>query len=128
MLLPPRYELTRRLDLPPRLFIDGAIDSDEKSLASPFRIFCYGKFRGQKGLQFDCPSNPHSGCFCISRSQLLVLRERDLPRDGFVGPLETAATYRGLRVSALKPALVNRRILMIEHGHPSYLVIASRSL
>ena len=123
VLLPHRYELTRRLDLPPRLLIDGEIDNDEtKAWHNPSPGIATGAFRGQQGLRFDCPSNPHSGCFGISRPQLLVLRERELPRDGFVGPLETAATYTvGCAFLLLKPALANRRFLMIEHGHPSYL-------
>ena len=123
VLLPHRYELTRRLDLPPRLLIDGAIDHGEiEAWHRPTAGIATGDFREQQGLQFDCPSNPHSGCFGISRSQLLLLRERDLPRDGFVGPLETAATYTvGCAFLLLKPALVNRGFLMIEHGHPSYL-------
>ena len=123
VLLPHRYELTRRLDLAPRLLIDGAIDNEEiKDWHRPSAGIATGVFRGQQGLRFDCPSNPHSGCFGISRPQLLVLRERELPRDGFVGPLETAATYTvGCAFLLLKPALVNRRFLMIEHAHPSYL-------
>ena len=52
----------------------------------------------------------------------MVLRERELPCDGCVGPLETAATYTvGCAFLLLKPALANRSFLMIEHGHPSYL-------
>ena len=123
VLLPHRYELTRRTDLPPRLLIDGAIDHDAiVAWHRPYAGFASGEFRGQQGLKFDSPSNPHSGCFGISRPQLLVLRERELPRDGFVGPLETAATYTvGCAFRLLKPALVNRRFLMIEHAHPSYL-------
>ena len=123
VLLPHRYELTRRLDLPPRLLIDGAIDHNEiKAWHRPAAGVATGEFRGQQGLQFDCPSNPHAGCFGISRPQLLLLRERELPTDGFVGPLETAATYTvGCAFLLLKPALVNRRFLMIEHGHPSWL-------
>ena len=123
VLMPHRYELTRRLDLPPRLLIDGAIDNDEIEVwHRPAEGIATGEFRGQQGLQFDCPSNPHSGCFGISRRQLMVLRERELPRDGFVGPLETAATYTvGCAFLLLKPSLVNRRFLMVEHGHPSYL-------
>ena len=123
VLLPHRYELTRRLDLPPRLLIDGYLHHDAiKAWHLPCAGIATGEFRGLKGLQFDCPSNPHSGCFGISRPQLLVLRERELPRDGFVGPLETAATYTvGCAFLLLKPALANRRFLMIEHGHPSYL-------
>ncbi len=123
VLLPHRYELTRRLDLPPRLLIDGAIDHDEiAAWHRPSEGIVIGKFRGQQGLQFDCPSNPHSGFFGITSSQLNVLSRRELPRGGFVGPLETAATYTvGCAFLLLKPALVNRNFLMIEHGHPSYL-------
>ena len=123
VLLPHRYELTRRIDLPPRLLIDGAIDHDAiQAWHHPCDGIVTGDFRGHIGLHFDCPSNPHSGCFGISRTQLLLLRERELPRDGFVGPLETAATYTvGCAFLLLKPALVNRRFLMVEHGHPSYL-------
>ena len=123
VLLPHRYELTRRLDLPPRLLIDGDIDHDEiEDWHRPSAGIATGEFRGLTGLQFDCPKNPHSGCFGISRSQLLVLRELELPRDGFVGPLETAATYTvGCAFLLLKPSLTNRQFLMIEHGHPSYL-------
>ena len=123
VLLPHRYELTRRLDLPPRLFIDGSIDNDEiATWHQPLLNVATGEFMGQKGLQFDSPSNPHSGFFGISRPQLMVLRECELPRDGFVGPLETAATYTvGCQFVLLKPSLTNRRFLTIEHGHPSYL-------
>ena len=123
VLLPHRYELTRRLDLPPRLLIDGAIDQDVmESWHRPYAGIATGTYRGQEGLIFDCPSNPHSGCFGISRQQLVVLREKQLPRHGFVGPLETAATYTvGCVFLLLKPALVNRQFLMVEHAHPSYL-------
>ena len=123
VLLPHRYELTRRLDLPPRLLIDGTIDQDEiAAWHRPSAAVATGDFRGQHGLKFDCPSNPHAGCFGISRSQLRILRERDLPTEGFVGPLETAATFTvGCAFLLLKPALSNRSFLMIEHAHPSYL-------
>ena len=123
VLLPHRYELTRRIDLPSRLFIDGSIHQHELiDWHKPSVGIAKGNFRDQKGIQFDCPSNPHSGCFGISRSQLKILRDRKLPCDGFVGPLETAATYTvGCEFVLLKPSLANRNFLMIEHGHPSYL-------
>ena len=121
VLLPHRYELTRRLDLPPRLLIDGAIDHGEiEAWHRPFAGIASGEF-GEQGLQFDSQVIPF-WLFGISKQQLLVLQEQKLPRDGFVGPLETAATYTvGCAFMLLKPALVNRRFLMIEHGHPSYL-------
>ena len=123
VLLPHRYELTHRLDLPSRLLIDGDIDHCAfEAWHRPSASIATGEFRGQQGIQFDCPSNPHSGCFGISRPQLLFLQGQELPRDGFVGPLETAATYTvGSAFMIVKPALANRRFLMIEHGHPSYL-------
>ena len=123
VLLPHRYELTHRLDLPPRLLIDGTIDHDVfNAWHRPCADIATGSFRGQEGLRFDCPSNPHSGFFGISRLQLMALRDCELPRTGFVGPLETAATYTvGSAFTLLKPALINRGFLMIEHGHPSYL-------
>ena len=82
--------LTRHLISPG--LIDGAIDHGEIEAWHRPTAGATGEF-GATRNQFDCPSNPHSGCFGISRSQLLLLRERELPRDGFVGPLETAATY-----------------------------------
>lgn len=122
VLLPHRYELIRRPDLPPRLLIDGPIDHGELAAwHRPVEGAVTGNFRCELDLQFDCPSNPHAGCFGISRPQLLKLRERELPTEGFVGPLETAATFTvGCAFLLLKPALVNRKFLMIEHGHPSY--------
>ena len=75
VLLPHRYELTRRLDLPPRLLIDGTIDQDEiAAWHCPSAAVATGDFRSEHGLKFDCPSNPHAGCFGISRSQLRILR------------------------------------------------------
>ena len=75
-----------------------------------------------QSLSFDRPSNPHAGMFAVSRDQVKHLREQELPREGFVSPLETAAT---LTVAAfypvLKPALRQRSFLQVEHGQPSYL-------
>ena len=123
VLLPHRYELTKNPLNPPRLYIDGQIE--HQSFAKwhqPQDQFAQGSFRFYPRLEFDIPSNPHSGFFGVSRQQIFRLRESCLPRDGFVGPLETAATYTvGSLFQLLKPSLKYREFLTIEHGHPSYL-------
>ena len=81
-----------------------------------------GMYKGRETVVFDIPNNPHSGCFVISAEQAEELSKTELPRDGFVGPLETAATYTVLhRYPIMKPSLTNWRFLQIEHGHPSFL-------
>ena len=61
----------------------------------------------------------HSGCFGIFGHS--CCREFELLRDGFVGPLETAATYRGLRLPAAEAILDKPSVFDDQHGHPSYL-------
>ena len=105
------------------MYIDGPIEHEIfAQWHQPQQQFAQGSFRFYPKLEFDIPSNPHSGFFGVSRQQLLRLREFSLPRDGFVGPLETAATYTvGAVFKLLKPSLNYREFLTIEHGHPSYL-------
>ncbi len=123
VLLPHRFELTRNPAFPPRLFIDGPINHEEiSSWHSPHPAAAEGSYANETSIMFDIPSNPHSGCFGISRSQLLVLRSRSLPRSGFVGPLETAATFTvGSAFKLFKPAMSHREFLMVEHSFPSFL-------
>lgn len=123
VLLPHRYELTKNPLNPPRLYIDGPIEHHVFSdWHQPQRQIAKGSFRFYPNVEFDIPSNPHAGFFGVSRQQLLRLRESSLPRDGFVGPLETAATYTvGTVFKLLKPSLNYREFLTIEHAHPSYL-------
>ena len=123
VLLPHRFEQTRHFGIAPRLLIDGPINHEEIADWHRAEIsVATGQFRNEKKIRFDCPSNPHSGCFGITRYQLNQLASMQLPRCGFVGPLETAATLTvGCAFRILKPALVSRDFFMIEHGHPSYL-------
>ena len=123
VLLPHRYELTRRPGVAPRLFIDGPIDHEPfAEWHQPTIAVAHGDFRSDLNVQFDCPINPHAGCFGVTKHQLQIMSQRELPREGFVGPLETAATYTvGRDFMVLKPTWINREFLAIEHGHPSYL-------
>ena len=123
VLLPHRYELTRRPGSEPRLYIDGPIDVDNfTDWHQPFVSFANGNFQGQQRVYFDVPINPHAGFFGISRSQVLYLKEKNLPTQGFVGPLESAATLTvGKYLTILKSSLGMRSFLEIEHAYPSYI-------
>ena len=53
---------------------------------------------------------------------LLTACQQPLPNDGFVSPLETAATLTVLQhFPVLKPAAPHQGFLAVEHGHPSFL-------
>lgn len=123
VLLPHRYEPLRTPGAPPRLYVDGLIEVEEfSSWHEPRLAAARGSFRGWQEVCFDVPVNPHAGCFGLSRQQLLLLRDVVLPDEGFVGPLETAATFTvGRYFTLLKPAWDCRDFLSIEHAHPSFL-------
>ena len=121
VLMPHRYELVRG-GAGGRLLVDGPLAAPViEPLNHPQPAVVRGTFAGREVI-FDRTANPHSGLFVISERQRHLLKEAPLPQDGFVGPLETAATHTVLhRFPVCKPALVHRRFLMVEHGHPSFL-------
>ena len=81
----------------------------------------HGVYGGKDTVNFDLTSNPHSGCFVVSAQQAKELSQQPLPREGFVGPLETAATLTVLhRYPVMKPSLEHWQFLQVEHGHPSF--------
>ena len=123
VLLPHRYEALRGLGAPPRLYVDGVIDTaPQLAWHQPQEGVASGRFRGVQAVTFDVPLNPHAGCFGLSRQQVERLRGTPLPREGFVGPLETAATYTvGQQFTLLKPSWPHRAFLTVEHAHPSFL-------
>ena len=123
LLMPHRYELTRSPGVPSRLLIDGPIDIEPiQAWHQPLKNAASGHFRGGQVIEFDVPENPHSGFFALSREQVNKLKKETLPDTGFVGPLETAATYTvGKFFVVLKPSLKSRDFLLIEHAYPSFL-------
>lgn len=123
VLLPHRYECLRTPGAPPRLYVDGTIEfEDLKGWHQPEAGVANGLFRGWQAVSFDSPVNPHAGCFGLSRLQVMRLRDEEMPCEGFIGPLETAATYTvGKFFQLLKPCSSQREFLTIEHGHPSFL-------
>ena len=120
-LMPHRYE---RIDMGgiDRMLVDGPlIEEYINSFTNPVINAAEGNYRGRKKISFDITNNPHSGMFVISNRQAKQLRELQLPRSGFNGPLETAATLTVLQsFKVMKPGFSNYDFLCIEHGHPSF--------
>ena len=121
-LMPHRYE---RIDAGSMetLLVDGPLAPEFiGQFAKPQTQVANGQFRGIENVSFDIADNPHSGTFCLSQAQAELLRDSPLPREGFVGPLETAATLTVLhRFPVMKPSRECWQFLRVEHGHPSFL-------
>ena len=120
-LMPHRYETIHAAGMH-HLLVDGPLAPDFiKQFTQPQRHVAQGTYREKDNINFDIPGNPHSGCFVISSQQAEYLSQQKLPRDGFVGPLETAATLTVLQhFPVMKPSIENWRFLEIEHAHQSF--------
>lgn len=120
-LMPHRYELINSRELG-RTLIDGDLrDSFIRQYYQPAVNAAQGQFRGTEPVQFDIPSNPHSGSFILSRSQATALGSQSLPEEGFIGPLETAATLTVMQYyPVMKTSYPCRGFFAVEHGHPSF--------
>lgn len=122
VLMPHRYE-----QIPAaggkRLLVDGPLRPQAiKRFYQPEDNVARGRFDDGQTVVFDLSANPHSGMFCINTDQIKWLRRHNLPRSGFIGPLETAATLTVMQYFVvLKPSLAQRDFLWVEHGHPSFL-------
>lgn len=125
VLMPHRYEL-----IPggkgQRLLVDGPLrEGFIGRFTLPQTAVGRGRFWDGQEVVFDRTANPHSGLFCLSGPQVRKLRAETLPQEGFVGPLETAATLTALRFFPVyKPSFQDRAFLWVEHGHPSFTAYA----
>lgn len=121
VLMPHRYEA-----IPgrggQRLLVDGPLrDGFIRRFTTPQPAVARGRFAGGQEVTFDRTANPHAGLFCLSAAQVERRRQRPLPTEGFIGPLETAATLTVLELFEVwKPALAQRSFLWVEHGHPRF--------
>ncbi len=122
-LMPHRFELTGDEGIA-RLYVDGPL---RKKFLQKFQTPASGvaelRFWDGQTVHFDRASNPHSGSFAISRPQMQLLRQQsEWPIEGFVGPLESVATYTVLqRYPVWKPSWKCREFLGIEHGYSTFL-------
>ncbi len=123
-LMPHRREPTVA-NAPQYLYVDGPakkVGQSEPVWASDEVVIASGRFWDGQEISFVKASNPHSGSFCLSSTQLERLRNSDWPPTNFVGPLETAATGTVLaHFPVLKPSWACRQFLTLEHGNPSFL-------
>lgn len=121
VLMPHRHEL-----IPgghgQRLLVDGPLrEGFIRRFTQPQMDAGRGRFWDGQEIHFDRTANPHSGLFCLNSAQTEQLRQLKLPREGFVGPLETAATFTVLpHFAVMKPSFAQRNFLWVEHGHPSF--------
>ncbi|MCP9799186.1 hypothetical protein [Synechococcus sp. RedBA-s] len=122
VLMPHRYECSRDPEHA-RLYVDGPLRDDFIGrYYRPMTQVAEGRFWDGQEVTFDAPGNPHSGLFALTAPQRQHLRGRPQPIDGFVGPLESVATYTALSVFPVwKPAWHCRDFLAIEHAFPSFL-------
>jgi hypothetical protein len=120
-LMPHRYELVFRRKVG-RLLIDGPLRPGlVEKFTEPQRDAAQGSYRGHTRINFDITENPHSGLFVITNKQRRFLSSQELPVDGFISPLETAATLTVLKYFKIwKPSLNDHNFLTVEHGHPSF--------
>ncbi|QEY32341.1 hypothetical protein EVJ50_09025 [Synechococcus sp. RSCCF101] len=121
-LMPHRYECTDDPAMP-RLYVDGPIAPDFlRRFQTPQPRVATGRFWDGNEVSFDVASNPHSGLFLLSEPQRQRLRGRGVADEGFVGPLETVATYTVLQhMPVVKPSWDCRQFLLVEHAHRSYV-------
>ncbi|EAQ75821.1 hypothetical protein WH5701_03209 [Synechococcus sp. WH 5701] len=122
-LMPHRYELTGEHGTA-RLYVDGPLRHEFlNQFQSPALNVAGLRFWDGQIVHFDRSTNPHSGSFSLSRPQVEKLREQTAwPIEGFVGPLESVATYTVLQQFPVwKPSWACREFLGIEHGCPSFL-------
>ena len=124
VLLPHRVEFFPSPHFVDRFFIDGPIcDDDLRKLVSPSSPVRLAEWGGMS-IPFCPPSNPHSGCFFLSKKQLSHWTNAPFWQDedvSFISPLESAATL-GLSKAfdILKPALSHASWLEIQHFGTSF--------
>ena len=81
------------------------------SCVSPDEQEFFGEILMRFGSQFHAQS--------LQRRKILSAGVVD---EGFVGPLETVATFTVLQHSpVIKPSWAQRDFLLLEHAHPSFL-------
>lgn len=125
-LMPHRFEFTSD-HMYPRLFVDGPMGT---TLFPSHHVPTVGAASGVFGqtiVEFDIASNPHSGSFVVSAQQRKQLASGQKIDDGFIGPLETVATFTVLQwFPVMKPSWPSKDFLLVEHAHPSFLAQWSR--
>lgn len=119
VLMPNRFELFLGRNIE-KLYVDGPGDDDFTARWQDVRVDRVLNIRFfDGGIQLERASNPHSGCFFLSRRQFRQWQQQPWFGDrdaGFVGPLESAASLGVMRTFRVyKPAVAAAGFLEIEH-------------
>ncbi len=132
VVLPSRYETLAGSGVG-RYYVDGQLTIEDAALrwqnmddTRAIRMDMLGR-----EFRFARSSNPHSGCFFLTAGQLAhwMAQPYWLDRsDGFIGPLESAATLGLMRTFRVyKPINDNAAFLEIHHLDNRYLKFAEAS-
>ncbi|QOX80333.1 hypothetical protein FY034_15775 [Trichlorobacter lovleyi] len=108
---------------PSKLYIDGDLWQDFDKIIYKHHGSTYtNNFKvaiGDCTYHTELASNPHSGCFFITKSQLNLLKKQPWYghiTTGFMGPLESAATLPIMSTFYIhKPAVINANFLEVHH-------------
>ncbi len=125
LLLPNRFEVSDGPHVH-RAYVDGDLRA---ATAAPWQdrsvqAEISGNALGQS-VRFLRPSNPHAGCFFLSRDQLAQWAQQAYFLDGsdaFIGPLESAATLGIMRTFRIyKPAIECAGFLEVQHQSQQFI-------
>ena len=132
VLLPHRIELASYPHPVDRFYIDGTIPEDELLKIIPENLDDLAFDYLQEKIIFKPPANPHSGCFFLSKSQLLYWTKQSHWLDidcSYISPLESAATL-GLAKSfnLYKPSMKQASWLEVQHWGNSFHCLLGRNI
>lgn len=102
----------------------GANQSEAEDVIHPLTSFSYRTRLLGREISFAEFTNPHAGCYCLSREQLLRWKKSGRTwyrRIHWIGPLESAATgclFEGFRL--YKPHPDNKWFLELRHWGTKY--------
>lgn len=132
LLLPQRMEISGSPHVVDRLFIDGALPSEElpRVISDPPPALAIELPTGT--TYFESPRNPHAGCFALTPEQMKRWVDDDCWQDGdcsYVSPLESAATLGLIKMFRLyKPAFACASWLEIQHWGSSFSSLVGGSV
>jgi len=125
VLMPHRYEaFWKPVDTVDRFYIDGPMEDHELKALIPDPPLPLSTSLPGGQVTFASPKNPHSGCFVLSKSQMLHWSRQSwfMDRDcSLISPLESAATLGLTKTFKLfKPHFSYAAFLELQHWGTSF--------
>ena len=125
VLMPNRYEsFWKPVDTVDRFYIDGPMEDHELKSLIPNPPQSLSTPLPGGNITFISPSNPHSGCFVLTQSQLRHWSKQPCFQDydcSLISPLESAATLGIVKTFTLyKPHFAYGAFLELQHWGTSF--------